>query len=263
MNQFPQQSDQRSRIALVSWLGHRRDSAMNLTTPVLKGMIRAAELPGDSVTSLVQQVGSNAGLFGDDNGGFGMVMSALAGVAAALAVAILLSVYFRTGYRSARDVVKHGLALTLGVALIAFVAYDMRQAALAYLGINPAKPAIEFEIRLPRAALSAISDTQIELRTDRNQTLAKLQDALDLTDGRSVLRGSVALKYRTTNRVVVLNLPGQPQREFRLRLAASPSHSDQFSPWHLADRVNASIDVSNGATISGPNDNFAIRYRVL
>ena len=238
---------------------------MNLTTPVLKGVIRLAELPGDSVTSLVQTVGSNTGLFADDDGGLGIVMSALAGIAAALAIAILLSVYFRTGYRSRRDVARHGVAaaLVLSLALIAFVAYDMRQAALAYLGINPARPAIEFEIRLPKAALSAISDTQIELRTDRNQTLANLGEALELSDGRGVLRGSVALKYRTTDRVVVLNLPGQPQREFKLRLTANPSHSDQFSPWHLTDRVNNSISVSNGTTILGPNDDFAIRYRVL
>src|SRR4029450_12395022 len=160
------------------------------------------------------KAGANAGLFNGDGGGLGIVMSALAGVATALAGAILLSVYFRTGYRTGRDVVRHGLAATLVLALAAFVAYDMRQAALAYLGINPTRPAIEFEIRLPKAALSAISDTQIELRTDRNQTLAKLGDALELADGRGVLRGSVALKYRTTDRVMVLNLPGQPQREF-------------------------------------------------
>ena len=53
---------------------------MNLTNPVLKGVIRLAELPGDSVTSLVQKVGSSAGLFTDDDGGLGMVMSALAPV---------------------------------------------------------------------------------------------------------------------------------------------------------------------------------------
>jgi hypothetical protein len=35
-------------------------------------------------------------------------MSALAGVAAALAVAIALSVYFRGGYRSRGDLMKHG-----------------------------------------------------------------------------------------------------------------------------------------------------------
>src|SRR3954466_9406841 len=85
-------------------------------------------------------------LFAGPDGGLGMVMSGLAGIAAALAVAIMLSVYFRSGYRSAHDVVKHGLAAAAVFALLAFVAYDMRHAALAYLGINSAKPAVEFEI---------------------------------------------------------------------------------------------------------------------
>jgi hypothetical protein len=58
---------------------------------------------------------------------------------------------------------------------------------------------------------------------------------------------------------VVLNLPGQPQRLFKLRLAASPSHSDQFGPWHLADRV-APVNAGEAAR---PNHAFAIRYRVL
>ena len=52
----------------------------------------------------------------------------------------------------ARDVVKHGLAAVFVLGLVAFVAYDMRHAALAYLGINPDKPAVEFEIRMPKAA---------------------------------------------------------------------------------------------------------------
>ena len=61
----------------------------------------------------------------------------------------------------------------------------MRQAALAYLGLNPAKPAVEFEIRLPKAALTTAADTQVELQTDRNQKLARVQDALASTpDGR-------------------------------------------------------------------------------
>jgi hypothetical protein len=53
------------------------------------------------------------------------------------------------------------------LGLVAFVAHDMRRAALAYLSINPEKPAVEFEIRMPKAAISEISDTQIELHTDR------------------------------------------------------------------------------------------------
>jgi hypothetical protein len=148
------------------------------------------------------------------------------------------------------------------LALLAFVASDMRHAALAYLGINPSKPAIEFEIRLPKVAASEVANSQIELHTDRNQTLAQVQGALGSDDdGHSIIRGSVPLKFRTTDRVVVLNLPGQAQCRFKLRLAASPSHSDQFGPWHLADRVAS----PNGSeeTRSEQNDVFAIRYRVL
>jgi hypothetical protein len=59
---------------------------------------------------------------------------------------------------------------------------------------------------------------------------------------------------------VVVNLPGQAQCEFKLRLAATPSHSEQFGPWHLADRVAS----PNGGeeTRDQQHDAFAIRYRV-
>jgi len=237
---------------------------MNLTSPFLKGAARAAELPNDSVASLLKMVGDRTGLFTDDSpdGWLGLLMSGLSGVAAALAVAIVLTVYFRSGYRSGRDIVRHGLAAAAVLALLAFVASDMRHAALAYLGINPAKPAVEFEIRLPRAALSAIDGSQVELHTDRNQTLAQLQGALaSEADGRSVLRGSVRLDYRTRDRVVILNLPGQAQCQFKLRLAANPSHSDEFGPWHLADRVASASGAEE--TRSQQHDAFAIRYRVL
>jgi hypothetical protein len=237
---------------------------MNLTSPILKGAVHAAELPGDSVTSFLKMVGDHTGLFADDSpdGWLGLLTSGLSGVAAALAVAIILTVYFRSRYRSMRDIARHGLAAALVLGLLAFVAYDMRHAALAYLGINPTKPAVEFEIRLPKAALSDVADTQVELRTDRNQKLAQLQGALASDDdGRSVLKGSVALDYRTTQRFVILTLPGQAQYQFKLRLAASPSHSDQFGPWHLADRM-ASPNKSQ-ALVTELHDTFAIRYRVI
>ncbi|MGH6752066.1 MAG: acriflavin resistance protein [Bradyrhizobium sp.] len=235
---------------------------MNITSPLTTGLARAAEMPGDSVTSLLRTIGAGTGWFDDSvDGGLGIALSALSGVAAALAVAIVLSIYFRSGYRSGRDLLKHGLATVLVVGLVAFVIYDVRHAALAYLGINPTKPAVEFEIRLPKAALTVIADTQVELLTDRNQKLAKVQDALAATtDGRNVLKGTVTLDYRTTERRIVLNLPGQGQRTFKLRLPASPSHSNAFSPWHLADGITP----AKGDTMtSEAHDAFAIRYRVL
>ena len=137
----------------------------------------------------------------------------------------------------------------------------MRHAALAYLGLNPTKPAVEFEIRMPKSALTTAAQTQVELLTDRNQKLAKVQDGLAATpDGRSILRGTVTLDYRTTERVVVLNLPDKAQRQFRLRLPASPSHSLQFGPWHLADGI---VPANGGAVTTETHDAFAIRYRVI
>jgi hypothetical protein len=73
------------------------------------------------------------------------------------------------------------------------------------------------------------------------------------------LRGTVTLDYRTTERMMVLNLPGRGQSTFRLRLPASLSHSDQFGPWHLADGIVA----AHGDTVTSElHDAFAIRYRV-
>ncbi len=233
---------------------------MNITSPIPANAVRVAELPANSVASLLKIVGTGTGLFDDSpDGGLGIIMSALSGVAAALAVAIVLTIYLRSGYRSRRDLIKHGLAASAVLVLLAFVISDMRHAALAYLGINPAKPAVEFEIRLPKAALSAGADTQVELLTDRNQKLAQVEDALAPTiDGRSVLRGTVTLDYRTTERVVVLNLPGQGQCQFKLRLPASPTHSDRYGPWHLADDI-----VLTKGSAPDSHDAFAIRYRVL
>ena len=63
------------------------------------------------VNSFASSFGSLT-LFAGDNpdGTLGLLMSGLAGVAAALAVAIMLAVYFRSGYRTGRDMVRHGLA---------------------------------------------------------------------------------------------------------------------------------------------------------
>jgi hypothetical protein len=247
---------------------------MNLLSSIPQDAADLAGLPGDSVTAFLREIADYTGLLTDDSpdGWFGMLTSGLAGIAAALAVAIMLTVYFRSGYRSARDIVRHGAATALVFGLLAFVVYDMRHAAQAYLGINPTKPAVEFEIRLPTAAAISVDDGQIELHTDQNQTLARVQGLkvqglkvqglqASKDGGRSIITGSVPLEFRTTDRVVVLNLPGQPQHQFKLRLAANPSHTDEFGPWHLPDHVGASH--SGEPQHSEPNDAYAIRYRVL
>ena len=219
------------------------------------------------MNTLFSQIGSLTGALTESaDGRFGILMSALAGIATALAVALAMTVYFRMSYRTWRDVLRHGLAALAALALFAFAAYDMRHAALAYLGLNPSKPTVEFEIRMPKETLAAVSDTQIELHTDCNQTLALVDGVRELGDGRSVLRGAVALNHRTADRVLVVNLPGKGTFEFRLRLPAEPHRSEQFGsqfgpqfgPWHLADRIAPSPAIA-----SAPQDAFSIRYRVL
>jgi len=228
---------------------------MSIASPILSDAGRGVGLRGDSMAALLHVAGFSSG----PDGGFGIAMSVLAGIATALAVAITLSIHFRTGERSRGDLVKYGIAGCTVLGLLAFVIADTRQASLTYLGLNPAKPAIEFEIRLPKTVLSTAADTQVELLTDRNQKLAKLEDALVTTeDGRSILRGTVTLDHRTNDRVVLLNLPGHAKSTFRLRLPASPTRSSGFGPWHLADDVTPA-----GGGASENHDGFAIRYRVL
>jgi hypothetical protein len=105
----------------------------------------------------------------------GLLAPVIAGAAAALAVAIAMAVYFRSGYRSSRDMLRHGFATIVVIGLLAFAAYDMRHPAFDFLGITPAKPAVELEIRLPKATeFAAIpTETQVELHTDKNQALGR------------------------------------------------------------------------------------------
>ena len=149
---------------------------MNLTSPILTGAAHVADLPGDCVASLLKTIADCTGLFADDSPD-GVTRHADVGAGRRRHRA-------RGRHRADRlfpqpataaGAISSGTALPppLVLGLLAFVAYDMRHAALAYLGINPTKPAVEFEIRLPKAAVSALADSQVELHTDRNQTLAR------------------------------------------------------------------------------------------
>jgi hypothetical protein len=80
-----------------------------------------------------------------------------------------MAIYFRGGYRSPRQLLRHGAAAIIVLGLLALVTSDMPRAALAYLGINPSKPTVELEFRelefrLPKvAALALAGETRAEL----------------------------------------------------------------------------------------------------
>ena len=168
------------------------------------------------------------------------------------------------GMTTLRGVAVRSLGVVLMMGALAAGAFSLRTAALTHLGMIAKAPAVEFEIRLPPAVAGADlkRDVQVQFLTDLNQTLAQLDGDLRATaDGRAVLRGHVPLKFRTSERMVILSLPGQAQRAFKLRLPPNPSPSDEFGPWHMVDRVvsGARTETARGL----PDDTFAIRYRVL
>jgi hypothetical protein len=68
----------------------------------------------------------------------GMLAPVVAGAVTALAVAIVVAIYLRSGYRSPRQIVRSGLVTAVVLGLVGFVAYDIRHAALDYLGISSA-----------------------------------------------------------------------------------------------------------------------------
>jgi hypothetical protein len=165
--------------------------------------------------------------------------------------------------KTLRGVVLRSLGVVFITGALAAGAFSLRAAALAHLGLMAKAPAVEFEIRLPQTVTQSDlkQEAQVELLTDHNQTLAQLDGNLRATeDGRAVLRGYVPLKFRTSERMVVLSLPGQAQRAFKLRLPPNPSPSDEFGPWHMVDRIVSATRTEPGGI---PDDTFAIRYRVL
>jgi len=187
-------------------------------------------------------------------------LAALAG----FITAVTLTLYIKGDVQTTRGLAMRTLGVVLMTVSLAAGGMSLRSAAFSQLGLIAKAPAVEFEIRLPSTATAPEMkrEAQVELLTDQNQTLARLDDTLRATeDGRAVLRGSVPLKFRTAERMVVLSLPGQAQRSFKLRLPPNPTPSDEFGPWHLVDRVMP--DSQGTATRGVPDDNFAIRYRVL
>lgn len=184
--------------------------------------------------------------------------------AAGFLTAVALTLYTKGGFRTPRDLAIRSVGVVLMTGLLVAGGVNLRAVALTHLGLIARAPAVEFEIRLPPAAANADvkSEAQVELLTDHNQTLAQLDDDLRATqDGRAVLHGRVPLRFRTSERIVVLSLRGQAQRTFKLRLPANPSPSDNFSPWHMVDQGETASRQQPARQT--PDDNFAIRYRVL
>jgi hypothetical protein len=187
-------------------------------------------------------------------------LGAMAGFLLAIGLALRLS----GRARSMREGAQSSLVIAAALAVIFAAGSNLRLSAMEHLGLNAGARSIEFEIRLPPVVATGSSkrEAQVELHTDLNQTIAQLRsgDWSATDDGRAILRGTVPIEFRTAQRTLVLNMPGQPQRLFKIRLAANPSRSTEFSPWHLVD---STVNTGGDRERAMVDDNFAIRYRVI
>ncbi len=121
-------------------------------------------------------------------------------------------------------------------------------------------PRVVFEIRLPPDAKPLDKKAvKITLDTDKNQTDALLDGKwLTQEGGRSVLHGFVDLYMRTTNRLLVLKIDGEPDRLFAVKLWGNPGPTGSFTQWEQVEYIAA----GDGLRRAADEDKYEFRYRV-
>jgi hypothetical protein len=182
------------------------------------------------------------------------------GALAGLILGVWIALRFFAGHRSFGALAWRGLLAILVAGVISYGVIRLGNTAFSELGLNASVPTVEFEIRFPAAAQPPANrgDAQVELHTDVNQMIATVSD-LSEHDGRLTLRGTAPLVFRTSQRRVILSLPGDPIRSFRLRLQANPSATADFGPWQQVDYLD---QAGMEARRTDVTDDYSIRYRV-
>jgi hypothetical protein len=128
------------------------------------------------------------------------------------------------------------LGLVLALCLIAGGAYYFYAVTTATPWLNPnaANPVLQFEARLPAdaAAPAQPGDVAVELQTDLNTMPGELRAGPFRRDSeQTVIAGEVDLAFRTAHRQLRLRIADQPDRLFRIGLAAKAPHTAELGPW--------------------------------
>ena len=206
-----------------------------------------------------------AGLCGvsDFEGGRGMLAFLAIGPIGGLismAVAVWLVVRAGSGTATFESGALRSLAVLAGIAAVAaggiWIALQMGD---TYTDSLP--PTLEFEIRIPASMPQPdVSASRIELDTDKNVGPSRIIGGWTSGPYGRVLSGEVSLDFKTSARLLVVALPDQPTRLFRLRLARDPAGS-AFTQWVRADHIDESKEAQPHA--APPDDPMELRYRVV
>jgi hypothetical protein len=149
----------------------------------------------------------------------------------------------------------------VGIAAIVAAGIGLRIATIDTY-TNELPPQLEFEVRLPAAwTLEPRDAVKAELHTDRNSADGTLFSPWPRPDGdRQVLVGSVDLAFKTSARIFVFELPGQPTRLFRLTLSRNPSSTPALGAWQAPNHVHRPGTEQPEA--APKDDPVALRWRV-
>jgi hypothetical protein len=119
-------------------------------------------------------------------------------------------------------------------------------------------PTLEFELRVPDGVDTAA--VEVELHTDRNLGERVRPEPRVREGAATLLAGRVALAFKTTSRLLVVSIAGQPRRLFALRLRRDPAASAEPSPWQGPQFLD---DPGESPPRPAPADDpVALRYRV-
>lgn len=194
-------------------------------------------------------------------GYFAVAIGALTGLAGMI-VTMIITLRWR-GVTSLAGVLGGSLASVGGVAALAAAGFGLYYMAIPHY-IHPKGPPVylKFEIAPPPGgATPDLSTWEVELNTDKNTINGYWdRDAHNQMDGRPVADGRVELHYRTRQRLLVVTMPDQQRRMFRLPLPADPTGARfrNWSEWRKAD-------FAEGPGLNGPtsrSSDYLIRYLV-
>jgi len=127
---------------------------------------------------------------------------------------------------------------------------------------NEAPPTLEFELRVPVSMrLPDREAVRVELHTDKNIGDSYFSDPWLRTEGdHQVIAGGVPLSLKTSSRLLVVTLPDQPTRLFKLGLSRNPASTPAFGEWRGPDFVDA--PGSDRPRAAPANDPVQLRHRV-
>src|SRR5262249_45586872 len=148
-----------------------------------------------------------------------------------------------------------------GIAVIVGAGIGLRLLTLDTYS-NEAPPTLEFELRVPASMrLPDREAVRVQLHTDKNVGDSYFSDPWLRTEGdHQVIAGGVELRLKTSSRLLVVTLPDEPTRLFKLGLSRNPASTPACGEWRGPDFVDA--PGSDRPRAAPANDPVQLRHRV-